>query len=468
MASAYIAGERWSTIASGSAGTIGVPVTLTWSVAPDGAAIPEAGASNLVAYFDGLFGVTAPQDDLTQRPWFALLQQSFDRWSELGGVAYHYEPNDDGAMLRTTSGELGVRGDVRIGGTFVDGPNETLAHSWLPQSGDLIVDTGETNLLSNSSNNYRPFRNSIMHELGHTLGFLHIESSSDALLMEPALNNNFDGPQLDDIRGLHALYGDALEKTHAGQGNGIFSLATQLGAIPSGETRSIGASAAGDQIVSQGETDFVSIANRNDVDFYSFVVAAPTVLEVSLTPLGGILSQGPVGGPQSVVNANARSDLAVAVFASDGATLLDAANRDGAGAVESIVGLTLSAAGKYYVRVTGASSNVQLYQLQLTATAFSTDLAGDYNSDGSVDAADYTMWRDNLYGPGTLANDDSPGIGEDDYVRWKANFGQPFGRGSLGMELPEPSFVAMALVAGFGFAPGRFKIAIGYRRVKTA
>ena len=179
------------------------PVTLTWSFAPDGTNIPGEGASNLVSYFDGLFGVTSGSNDLTQRPWFAYFKQSFDRWTALGGINFVYEPNDNGSSLQTTSGALGVRGDVRIGGAFVDGPSSTLAYTWLPNSGDMVFDTGETNFYSNSSNGYRQLRNTIMHELGHAFGLLHIESSTDNLLMEPIINLGFDGPQLDDIRGLH-------------------------------------------------------------------------------------------------------------------------------------------------------------------------------------------------------------------------------------------------------------------------
>jgi hypothetical protein len=51
-------------------------------------------------------------------------------------------------------------------------------------------------------------------------------------------------------------------------------------------------------------------------------------------------------------------------------------------------------------------------------------LAGDYNGNGSVDAADYTVWRDNLGSATALPNDDTPGVGPNDYTRWKANFGR--------------------------------------------
>lgn len=52
---------------------------------------------------------------------------------------------------------------------------------------------------------------------------------------------------------------------------------------------------------------------------------------------------------------------------------------------------------------------------------------GDYNNDGVVNIADYTVWRDNLGGGGAaLANRDPGNVGvvsTDDYQSWKSNFG---------------------------------------------
>jgi hypothetical protein len=72
-------------------------------------------------------------------------------------------------------------------------------------------------------------------------------------------------------------------------------------------------------------------------------------------------------------------------------------------------------------------------------------LAGDYNNDGNVDAADYVVWRKN---PGNHGGD--PG----GYNTWKENFGESFGPGAGGgAAVPEPASVAMTVVtllaAGF-------------------
>lgn len=442
---AYVPDDRWSVTASGATGAAGTPITLTWSFARDGTNIPGEGASNLVSYFDGLFGVTSGGSNLTQRPWFTYFKQSFDRWSELGGINFVYEPNDNGAQLQSSSGSLGVRGDVRIGGAFIDGVNGTLAYTWLPNSGDMVVDTGETNFYSNSSNNYRQLRNTIMHELGHAFGLLHIESSTDNLLMEPTINLSFDGPQLDDIRGLHGLYGDVYEKSNGGLGNGTAARATSLGTLALGGSLDIGSDAVGNQVVAATETDFVSIANAADVDFFSFTTTAPLSLDATLTPLGGVFNQGVEGGVQSSFNANARNDLTLSIFASNGTTLLGSANLGGAGSVESLTDIALATAGKYYARISGASENVQLYQLLLSASPLSAVLAGDYNLDGVVDAADFTVWRNSLGRTGADLAADGNGDGvvnAADYDLWKSNFGaSSSGVGSVagGSTVPEPA-----------------------------
>ena len=58
----------------------------------------------------------------------------------------------------------------------------------------------------------------------------------------------------------------------------------------------------------------------------------------------------------------------------------------------------------------------------------STALIGDHNNDAVVNAADYTIWRNNLGTPTILLNEDpavSPGeVTAEDYTVWKTNFGQ--------------------------------------------
>src|SRR5690606_29383320 len=79
----------------------------------------------------------------------------------------------------------------------------------------------------------------------------------------------------------------------------------------------------------------------------------------------------------------------------------------------------------------------------------SAGLDGDFNDDGSVDAADYVVWRKNAGTTNTLPNDGGiPGaIGTAHYDLWRANFGQSGGSeaGSAGV-VPEPASWLLAVV----------------------
>ncbi|QDT68491.1 hypothetical protein MalM25_14140 [Planctomycetes bacterium MalM25] len=74
-------------------------------------------------------------------------------------------------------------------------------------------------------------------------------------------------------------------------------------------------------------------------------------------------------------------------------------------------------------------------------TLFAEPLEGDFNADGLVDAADYTVWRDGL---GTTYE-------SSDYDVWAANYGASVSSGSSA-EAPEPSGCLLMAVAAVGGA----------------
>jgi T5SS/PEP-CTERM-associated repeat protein/autotransporter-associated beta strand protein len=86
-------------------------------------------------------------------------------------------------------------------------------------------------------------------------------------------------------------------------------------------------------------------------------------------------------------------------------------------------------------------------------------IAGDYNGDGIVDAADYTVWRDTLGSTTDLrANGDNTGasagkIDQADYTFWKTNFGAHAGSGSGGSSnaaVAEPTTLLLLIVGAVG------------------
>jgi serralysin len=431
----YYAGGPWTATASG------MPTTVTWGFADDGTLIPATGVSDLINVFDVLYGVTSPSGNLTQRPWFSFFQESFSRWSQLSGIDFVYEGSDDGASLQTSPGILGVRADIRIAGKFMDGPSGALAAAWMPNTGDIVLDTGDLAHFSLAlTDSVRP-RNTLMHEIGHTLGLMHVASSNAALLMEPMMATSFQGPQLDDIRGIQSLYGDANEKSFGGLGNDTPTRATSLGLLAIGSSLSVGSDAGGDQVVLPTETDFVSITNGADLDYYSFTIPNPGLLNVNLTPWGGTFDHGLPGGPQSPFDATSQNDLSLAILGPNGTTVLASANSSGAGGNEVLTGLEIVTAGQYFVRVLGSSNAVQLYELEIALTQIGGTIAGDFNSDGAVDGNDFLVWQRSYgtSGAGLAADGNGDGtVNALDLAIWKAHFGQA--GVSLAVAIPEPRF----------------------------
>ena len=80
-------------------------------------------------------------------------------------------------------------------------------------------------------------------------------------------------------------------------------------------------------------------------------------------------------------------------------------------------------------------------------SAATTGIVGDYNGDGVVDAADYTVWRETLGSTTRLAADGNGNgiVDSGDFEVWKANFGNHSGSGASAA-VPEPSTLALLVV----------------------
>jgi hypothetical protein len=77
-------------------------------------------------------------------------------------------------------------------------------------------------------------------------------------------------------------------------------------------------------------------------------------------------------------------------------------------------------------------------------------LVGDFNRDGTVDAVDYTVWRNSFGAIGNTAADANEDnlVDADDYALWKEHYGnsEAFGAGGLAA-VPEPATLGLAFLA---------------------
>jgi hypothetical protein len=342
--------NRWYRTASNGSGLgQGDPTTITWSVIPDGTSIPgyagePASPSNLRAFLTGIYG--------NEAAWLALLQQVMNRWGELTGVTYIYQPTDDGAAFVDSAGALGVRGDVRFGGHTIDGNSGILAYNFYPDVGDMVLDTGDSFYTNTASNSLR-LRNVVAHEHGHGLGLQHVCPINQTKLMEPYYSSAFDGPQHDDILAANRGYGDAAE--HDDDPATAFPLGTPTGLL---------------------SIDNLSIDDDADYDDYSVTVGSGASLSVTVTPIGWTYLSGPQNPNGSCsagtsFNSLAIHDLELRVLDVDGTTELAFADANGAGLPESLQNVPLpSGPGAYFVESAGDTTNgPQLYRLELSISS---------------------------------------------------------------------------------------------------
>jgi hypothetical protein len=124
------------------------------------------------------------------------------------------------------------------------------------------------------------------------------------------------------------------------------------------------------------------------------------------------------------------------------------------GIVDNSLSLSLTGPGQAAFTGVGVVGNNLVLQVGVGGT-----LEGDYNSDGVVNAADYTLWADNLGTNNPLANDTIGGqITEAHYLQWKNNFGNVQSSASGGA-VPEPVSLVLSLVGVlFCFASGRQRL----------
>jgi autotransporter-associated beta strand protein len=289
-------------------------------------------------------------------------------------------------------------------------------------------------------------------------------------------NTDFAG-RIEDVQGLDFVDRVAVEKIGTGSqsvgGPSTYSGTTTINGgawlvngqhsrnaleLAGGPVAAANALGAGDYIVNSGGT----LGGTGTIGS----AADPVDVMVS----GGTLAPGASVGTLTVeggVSFNAASHFAVEI---SGATvdLLDANSLNiTSGATLDILPVGSVTAGQYIIaqfdsRVgtfnlnapAGFSVAYNATNITLTAPNVAGGVAGDYNGNGVVDAADYTFWRDrlgqNIALPNTNPADTDGMVTQAEYTFWKSRFGATAGSGSLALNagaVPEPTSWALALLA---------------------
>ena len=121
----------------------------------------------------------------------------------------------------------------------------------------------------------------------------------------------------------------------------------------------------------------------------------------------------------------------------------NAHNRD---KVATISNLSPQTSDILYVQFIGSAGGLG-YLNDMQIEAITTELTGDYNGNGTVDAADYVLWRDN---PAAHGGDPAG------YNTWRENFGKTLvGGPGGGSAIPEPMSLLLVVVAAIGFGSVR-------------
>jgi hypothetical protein len=345
-------GSRWSNPVGGTSPNFGDPATVTWSIVPDGTQVTNiAGgtiASNFIAFMDGIYG--GGSGPVADRPWFRFVARTYDTWSQLSGLNFVYEPQDDGAAYQASSrGIAGVRGDVRVGGARIDGDFGILAFNFYPNGsgnegtdGDMVIDTADIfyrDVSDGPNGENRGLFNVLSHEAGHGIGLGHVIPIEETKLMEPFYSDRFSGPQHDDIIAAQTLYGDNFEN------NDSTVAATNLGVINGGSTTISG----------------LSIDRTESTDLFLFTLVDTGIRSVTLSPQGFEYLVGPQGGTASRTNSRLYRDLSIQIERLNGEVVASAA-AEPTGVAEIISNPSLKA-GTYYLRINGSSGETQLYDL---------------------------------------------------------------------------------------------------------
>jgi hypothetical protein len=458
---AYDIVNRWSaTQVNGGGLQRGDPVTLRWSVVPDGQSYSRSANSQLIQFLDDGWNVPAAQRgfDYTNRPWWTVMNDAYAQYERVAGFTMVYVPE-----LTAAGTDTGLEGDIRIGGENLDGtPGGALADNTFPNDGDMRIDvTREANGSVGFYFATEPgFRNLIIHESGHGVGLGHVEfvNGSGKAVMEGGLRTDIWGFQFDDIYGLNRQYGDPREKNG---GNNTPATANLMGNFTTSAAVSWGTDAT-DGTIEQFDDDFLSIDGSNDADWFRFSITGDTFANIKLSPIGPSYTTV----QQGFIDATMYSDLNLQFFIQNpGGTLslLSTVNQHGLGEAELIPAWQLTTPGDYLVRVRGTQDFNQFYQLDLNLSELPLPgMSADLNLDGLATIDDWQIFIAHAYTElGGLSPLDAFQLGDldldgdndfDDFRYFKSAYDLANGLGAFSSigQIPEPQTLILALFTAIG------------------
>ncbi len=113
--------------------------------------------------------------------------------------------------------------------------------------------------------------------------------------------------------------------------------------------------------------------------------------------------------------------------------------------------VTIASAFPGYVAWSSNSGGAIIDDVIITALGTATGLEGDFNDDSVVDAADYTVWRDNLGSSSSVLNGNGSGaatVVAADYDLWVTNYGST--SPATASAVPEPASALLMLTVVLG------------------
>jgi hypothetical protein len=289
-------------------------VNVSASFMPDGTTTDGGLPSNLFSYLNTI----APT-----ATWQHEYARALQTWADVTPLNFHIVPDNGAAVGISGSAQGDSRfGDTRFGGYVRS--DSYVAYTYYPgSSGTLVGDSFLNTGTAFHIGTYLDLYSTMLHETGHSIGLAH--SALSTAVMYPTIMGVYTGLSADDIAGAQAIYGPRQADAYdAAASNNTLATATGL------TLNSSGAFSINADITSTG-----------DVDYYG--INAPSSTNGSLTV---------------TLDASQISlfEGAVSVYDASG-TLVGTASATDYGQVVTLNVAGLTPGQKYYVEVSGATTD---------------------------------------------------------------------------------------------------------------